>query len=115
MDDQGSADRLGPLLHDPQPHMIGRHLVRIEAAPIIVNPQLEPFLLLILRWNGREGAAAQLDLYLTGAGVLGHIIPLIRFFNSYGYTGNPKQMLEQFPEFKMTTLEAYLKQVADTL
>jgi uncharacterized protein YbjT (DUF2867 family) len=39
---------------------------------------------------------------------LSTIIPLIRFFNRYGYRGDPGQLADAFPEFKMTTLPGYL-------
>ncbi len=39
---------------------------------------------------------------------LSSIVPLIKFFNRYGYTGNKNQMMEEFPGFKMTTLKEYL-------
>jgi uncharacterized protein YbjT (DUF2867 family) len=40
---------------------------------------------------------------------LSTIIPLIKFFNQYGYRGNPNKLAENFPEFKLTTLSDYLE------
>jgi uncharacterized protein YbjT (DUF2867 family) len=40
---------------------------------------------------------------------LSTIIPLIKFFNKYGYRGNPNKLAENYPEFKMTTLKEYLQ------
>ncbi len=39
---------------------------------------------------------------------LSTIIPLIRFFNQYGFRGDPGKLVDTFPEFKLTTLPGYL-------
>lgn len=39
---------------------------------------------------------------------LSTIIPLIKFFNKYGYRGDPNKLANIYPDLKMTTLSEYL-------
>ena len=42
---------------------------------------------------------------------LATIIPLIRYFNQHGYTGNIRELAEAYPKFRMTSLEEHLQRL----